>query len=215
MAFWKMKEPVNTITHFVPFLASIGGLVALIRMTSGNTPRMLAMVIYGASMILLYGASSLYHWAMTTPARELTLRKIDHISIYALIAGTYTPLLYVGLSGLWRWATLICVWALALTGMIMDIWFINLPRWVSTAFYLGLGWFAVVPFVRLIHTLPKGATVWMIIGGAFYSVGAVIYATKWPDFFPKKFGFHEIFHLFIVAGSVANYVMIAGFVAPI
>ena len=210
----KMKEPVNTWTHFILFVAAIVGLVFLIIMSRNNISKLITMMIYGLSMILLYGASSVYHWVQTTPKKELLLKKIDHIAIYFLIAGSYTPVFYYGLEGAWRWAMLISVWSLALIGMALKIWFIHAPRYVSSGFYVSLGWIALVPFLQLIKHLPQGAIILMAVGGVIYTMGAVIYATKIFDFFPKRFGFHEIFHLFIAAGSIVHFIMILIYIVP-
>lgn len=210
----KMKEPVNTWTHFITFMAAIVGLVFLIVMSKNNISKLVTMTIYGVSMILLFGASSLYHWVQTTPQKELLLKKIDHIAIYFLIAGSYTPVFYYGLEGAWRWAMLISVWSLAVLGMALKIWFIHAPRYVSAAFYVSLGWIALVPFLQLIKHLPLGAIILMAVGGVIYTMGAVIYATKIFDFFPKRFGFHEIFHLFIAAGSIIHFIMILIYIIP-
>jgi len=210
----KMKEPVNTWTHFVLFMAAIVGLVFLIILSKNNISKLITMTIYGVSMILLYGASSLYHWVRTTPQKELLLKKVDHIAIYLLIAGSYTPVFFYGLEGAWRWAMLSVVWSLAIIGMLLKIWFIHAPRYVSSAFYVSLGWIAIVPFLQLIKNLPMGAIILMAVGGLTYTVGAIIYATKIFDFFPKRFGFHEIFHLFIGAGSIVHYIMILIYIMP-
>lgn len=211
----KMKEPVNTWTHFISFIAAIVGLVALIIMSKNDLSKLITMTIYGISMIMLYGASSIYHWIRTTPKKELMLKKVDHIAIYFLIAGSYTPVFYYGLEGKWRWTMLIGVWSLAFIGMALKIWFIHAPRYVSSAFYVSLGWIALVPFLQLIKHLPLEAIILMAAGGVVYTIGAVIYATKIFDFFPKRFGFHEIFHLFIVAGSIVQFIMIAKYIVPI
>ncbi|WP_407308978.1 PAQR family membrane homeostasis protein TrhA [Desulfosporosinus sp. SB140] len=210
----KMKEPVNTWTHFVPFMAAIVGLIFLIINCKDNISKLITMTIYGISVIMLYGASSVYHWVRTTPKKELLLKKIDHIAIYFLIAGSYTPVFYFGLAGAWRWAMLISVWVLALIGMALKLWLIHAPRYVSTAFYVSLGWIALVPFLQLIHHLPKGAIILMAVGGVAYTIGAVIYATKIFDFFPKRFGFHEIFHLFIAVGSLVHFIMMLIYIVP-
>jgi len=210
----KMKEPVNTWTHFIAFVASIVGLVFLIIICKNNLSKLITMSIYGVSMILLYGASSLYHWVQTTPQKELLLKKIDHIAIYFLIAGSYTPVFYYGLEGAWRWAMLISVWSLAVIGMALKIWFIHAPRYVSAAFYVSLGWIALIPFLQLIKNLPLGAIILMGVGGVIYTMGAVVYATKIFDFFPKRFGFHEIFHLFIAAGSIVHFIMVLVYIVP-
>ncbi len=212
--FFRMKEPVNTWTHFVTFLAAIMGLVFLILFSKDNVSKLITMTIYGSSLIVLYGASSLYHWVKAAPRVELILKKIDHISIYFLIAGSYTPVFYYGLDGVWKWSMLVSVWTLAVIGMMMKVWWIHLPRYVSTAFYVTLGWIAVVPFVKLAGSLPVGALVLMVAGGVAYTIGAIIYATKRLNFFPNKFGFHEIFHLFVSAGSIVHFVMVAVYILP-
>lgn len=213
--FLRMKEPVNTWTHFVTFIAAIVGLVFLIKLTLGETGKLVTMTIYGVSLLTLYGASSLYHWVKASPRVELALRKFDHISIYILISGSYTPVFYYGLEGAWKWTMLILVWSLALIGMFLKIWYMHAPRFVSTAFYVTLGWIALVPFVQLIHSLPVQAMILMLAGGVCYTVGAIIYATKCFDFFPNRFGFHEIFHLFVSAGSVVHFIMIANYILPL
>ncbi|WP_170006276.1 PAQR family membrane homeostasis protein TrhA [Bacillus fonticola] len=215
MSWLKMREPVNTWTHFVTFLAGIVGLVFLILLAVEESPsKVTTMTIYGVTLIVLFGASSLYHWVRVKPKAQLVFRKIDHISIFLFIAGSYTPLFFHGLEGPWRWTMLSAVWAIAVVGIVLKIWFMNAPRWVSTLFYITLGWVAVVPFAQLIDTLPTNALVLMIVGGVAYTVGGIIYATKIFDFFPNKFGFHEIFHLFVMAGALAHFFMMFLFIMP-
>jgi channel protein, hemolysin III family len=209
-----MKEPVNTWTHFIPFICAIVGLVFLIILSKKDVSKLITMTIYGFSIIALYGASSVYHWVRTTPQKELILKKIDHIAIYFLIAGSYTPVFYYGLEGAWRWAMLSAVWVLAIVGMVLKIWFIHAPRYVSSAFYVSLGWIALVPFLQLVKHLEIGAIILMAVGGVVYTIGAIIYATKIFDFFPKRFGFHEIFHLFIAAGTVVHFIMMLIYIVP-
>ncbi len=214
MKRWKMKEPVNTWTHFITFLAAIVGLVFLIILSWEKTSTLVVMTIFGVSVILLYGASSLYHWIKTTPEKELLLKKIDHIGIYLLIAGSYTPVFFYGLEGVWKWTMLGAVWTLAVIGMVLKIWFIHAPRYVSTSFYVTLGWIALIPFVQLVHSLPTGALVLMVAGGVAYTVGAIIYATKWCNFIPNRFGFHEVFHLFVMAGTGFHFAMMIAYILP-
>ncbi|WP_240512020.1 PAQR family membrane homeostasis protein TrhA [Paludifilum halophilum] len=210
----KIKEPVNTWTHFVTFIVAIVGLVFLILLSKENLSKLITMTIYGISVILLYGASSLYHWVKTTPRKELILKKLDHIAIYLFIAGSYTPVFFYGLNGSWKWTMLTAVWLLAGIGAFLKIWFVHAPRYVSTAFYVTLGWIAVIPFVQLVHRLPTGAITLMVAGGVAYTVGAVIYATKCFDFLPNRFGFHEIFHLFVMAGSAIHFAMMLIYILP-
>lgn len=209
-----MREPVNTWTHFITFLAGIAGLVYLIIFSYGDLAKLATMGIYGASVVILYGASTAYHWANTTPEKQLILRKFDHISIFILIAGTYTPVLYYGLEGTWRWAMLGAIWGLSLVGIIIKIFFLGIQRWVSTMFYIILGWMAIVPMSRLIQVYPKEAMLLLFLGGLSYTIGGIIYATKIFNFIPNKFGFHEVFHILISIGSLLHFVMIAKFILP-
>lgn len=215
MGFLKMKEPANTITHFIPFLSGIVAIFFLIAASSDDTSNMLVSVIFGISVITLYGASSAYHWIRTTPKKEKMLRKFDHMAIYFLIAGSYTPVLYYGLEGAWRTSLMSIIWTLAIIGMVIKLWFMGLPRWVSTAFYLLLGWFSMIPMTKLVHSIPSEAITLLVLSGVSYSIGAVIYGTKKLNFFPGKFGFHEIFHLFVACGTTLHYIMVYSYLLPI
>lgn len=210
----RMKEPANTITHLIPLLAGFAGLGFLIAQFMDEPAKLTTGVIFGVSVVLLYGASTAYHWIRTTPGKVKVLRKLDHIAIYLLIAGTYTPVLYFGLDGWWRWGMLTAVYALSLVGIAMKIWFLHLPRSVSTVFYIALGWIAVIPLGKLWSALPAEAMALMLLGGAAYTIGGVVYATKRFDFFPNRFGFHEVFHIFVSIGTVLHFVMIAGYILP-
>jgi hemolysin III len=210
----KIKEPVNALTHFAMFIAGIVGLVLLLVRSWGSISHVTVGLIFGLSIVTLYGASALYHWVRTTPRKELLLRKLDHISIYFLIAGTYTPVLYYGLEGLWKWIMLAVIWALSAVGAVLKVWFVGLPRMITAGFYLALGWMAVIPFGKLIQTLAAPALILMVAGGLSYTLGAVIYATKIFNFVPNKFGFHEVFHIFVGLGTVLHFLMIYLFVIP-
>jgi hemolysin III len=215
MENFRMREPVNTWTHLITFALSLAGLVYLIIASRSSAAKVATMATYGATLIILFGASSLYHWLRASPGKVLILKKLDHAAIYLFIAGSYTPVFFYGLTGGWRWAMLAVVWLLACAGIILKMWYINAPRWVSTSFYVGLGWIALVPFIQLVRSLPSGAIALMVAGGVLYTAGAAIYATKWLDFFPNRFGFHEIFHLFVIAGSVIHFIMIACYIVPL
>jgi hemolysin III len=211
----QIKEPGNALTHFTTFIASIVGLVFLIILSKNNVSKLVTMTIYGVSVIFLYGVSSLYHWVKVAPQKTELIRKLDHIAIYLLIAGSYTPVFYYGLTGAWKWAMLIAVWAVALIGAFLKIWFIRIPRYISTAFYITLGWIALIPFLQLFQNLPAGAVYLMITGGVTYTIGAIIYATRCFNFFPNRFGFHEVFHLFVMAGSIIHFIMILEYFVPL
>jgi hemolysin III len=208
MKWWKMREPVNTWTHFITCIAAIVGFVFLLIEASESVSQIVTISIFGVSVILLYGASSLYHWVRTTPEKELIFKKIDHIAIYLLIGGTYTPVLYFGLDGVWRLTMMIVVWSLVAVGIALKIWFIKMPRIISTIFYISLGWMAVIPFGQLSESLPIEYIILLVSGGVAYTIGGIIYATKIFNFFPNKFGFHEIFHIFVMLGTTLHFLMI-------
>lgn len=189
--------------------AAVAGLVILVALTWRQPARLIPMLIYGLSLIALYGASSAYHWVRTSPSKLLILRKLDHVAIYLLIAGSYTPLLSYALNGAWRITMLAVVWGLAVFGMTSKLWLVKTPRWLSTVLYLFLGWIALVPLGKLVHNLPPGALWLLFAGGLAYTLGALIYATKILNLFPNRFGFHEIFHILTSIGSVSHFLMIA------
>src|SRR5438094_589265 len=140
--------------------------------------------------------------------------RLDHVAIFVLIAGTYTPVCLVTLRGGWGWSVFGVVWGLALLGLLLKLFFRHLPRWPSTALYVGMGWIAVVAVVPLVQSLPVSGLMWLVAGGVLYTLGAVIYAVKWPDPAPRVFGFHEVFHVFVLAGSITHFVFMMRYVLP-
>ncbi len=206
-----MKEPVDARISFAGLLAAVAGVVYLAIRFHDDLPVMAAMLVYGASLCVLFGASALYHGVPASAARTAVLRKVDHAAIYVLIAGSYTPVLFVGLDGAWRIATLAAIWSAAIAGLLLTMWFVHAPRWVSVTVYVAMGWFAIVPAFKLVPILPLVVTVLIALGGLLYTLGAVVYATRKLDVLPRRFGFHEVFHLFVLAGATAQFVAIAGF----
>jgi hemolysin III len=206
-----VKEPVDARISFAGLFAAVAGIVFLAIRFHGDLPVLAAMVVYGASLCVLFGASSLYHGVPASPAWTTVLRKIDHAAIYVLIAGTYTPVLFVGLDGAWRISTLGSIWGVAIAGVVLTIWFVHAPRWLSATVYIAMGWFAIVPAFKLVPTLPHVVTLLVALGGLLYTLGALVYATRRLDLLPRRFGFHEVFHLFVLAGAATQFVAIAGF----
>lgn len=206
----KFREPVSGLTHLAGAILSIIGTVFLIvYAASKGAPINIASVsIFGASLILLYTASSLYHLLSVSKKAILVLRKVDHMMIYVLIAGTYTPICLIGLRekfGLWL---LIGIWSLAVMGIVLKLVWFNAPRWIYTSFYLIMGWLAVIAIAPLVKTIPS-AGIWLLVaGGIFYTLGAVIYGAKWPLRNNNIFGFHEIFHIFVMLGSLSHYFLV-------
>lgn len=210
----KMKEPFNTWSHFIGFLVGIVGLILLLIKSTGESSKLITMGIYGLSILALYGASSMYHWIRTTTKKEQLLRKLDHIAIFLLIAGTYTPILYYGLDGWWKISMLSAVWSISILGILLKIFITRIPRFISTAIYIGLGWMAVIPLSKLLSSLPPGAIILILAGGVSYTFGGVVYATKKLNFSPRCLGFHEIFHMFVLLGSTLHYLMVYFYILP-
>jgi len=211
-SFWlQLRDPFSGFTHLAGvLLAAVGWLVLVL--LSDNSRQIIAVSIYGSSLIMLYLASSMYHLLPVSPKAVQRLRLLDHLMIYVLIAGTYTPICLLALSGAWGVSMLSTIWGLALVGMVTQgLWF-KAPRWLSTLIYILMGWLVAVAFVPLYRALPLAAILWLLGGGLFYSVGAAFYAIKRPDFNCSWFGFHEIFHLYVLAGSFCHYWMIARYV---
>ena len=205
-------RPWSAITHGVgAALAALGTVLLLVRTWAlgGDVWHWVAFAIYGATMIGLYLASTLYHCLRTGVAGRMALRKYDHASIYCLIAGTYTPICLVPLRacGGWGWALFGAAWGLALAGMALSILWIMAPRWLTAGLYMGMGWMALVAVIPLLETLPPLGFFWLLAGGVLYTVGGVLYAVKWPGRSNPRFGCHEIFHVFIVLGSICHFML--------
>jgi hemolysin III len=203
----KMREPVSGLTHLIGAVLSAIGLVLMIyyAVSKGTVWHIVSFSIFGGSLILLYTASTLYHLLNISEKGVRVLRKIDHMMIYVLIAGTYTPICLIPLRGGWGYSILITIWGIAITGIIMKLLWFDAPRWLYTMFYLVMGWLVVIALWPIIKTTPIGGVLWLIAGGLLYTIGAVIYGTKWPPLKSKIFGFHEIFHLFVLYGSFCHF----------
>lgn len=207
---FKAREPVNAYSHFLGAILSAVGLFYLLKHTPfGAGPRYyVGLSIFGASLLLLYFTSGLYHKVNGSQKLISFMRRLDHIMIYILIAGTYTPICLLVLEGSWRWSMLICIWSLALLGIVFKLVWFSAPRWLSTASYVLVGWTAAVSFYPLSRALSLAGMISMVLGGIFYSAGALIYALKRPRLNLRFISFHEIFHGFVLAGSFTHYLMI-------
>lgn len=203
---WKVKDPVSGLTHLIGALLSVAALVVLVCVAAREgTPRhVVSFAVFGASLILLYTASTLYHLIPSREKATRALKRVDHMMIYVLIAGTYTPISLVALRGAWGWSLLGSIWGLAVLGVIMKIMWLNAPRWVSTLIYIVMGWLIVIAFPPLLRSVPLSGIYWLVTGGILYTAGAVIYGIKKPNLV-KGFGFHELFHLFVIAGSYGHF----------
>lgn len=212
-----LKEPGSAITHFIGMLMAVFAAVPLLlrALTDPDEIHAISMGIFIISMILLYGASTLYHSLNLSPKINDLLKKLDHMMIFVLIAGTYTPICLLVLEPDVGMFLLILVWAVALVGIFIKAFFVYCPKWVSSVLYIGMGWLCVLVFSNLLNELSPAAFGWLLAGGVIYTVGGVIYALKLPGFNSrhKNFGTHEIFHLFVMAGSMCHFVLMYCFVA--
>jgi hemolysin III len=212
-----LREPINALTHGLGVLLSVAALVVLVALSDGEPWRTVAFAVYGSSMVALYLASTLLHAVRASPPVLRRLRVFDHAAIFLLIAGTYTPIALVKVvevSPGWGWALFGAAWGFASLGVVFKLFWIDAPRWLSTGLYVGLGWMSLVAIVPLLAALPWGGLAWLLVGGAFYSFGAVIYARRRPDPWPAVFGYHEIWHLFVLAGSASHFVLMLRYVLP-
>jgi hemolysin III len=202
--FRRPRESVNGYTHLGAAVAAAGGLIPLLIVGWGSPARTLSLAVYGLSLIALFSASAAYHMAEGRPKTMRILQKVDHSAIYLLIAGTYTPFCVIGFSGFWQWGMLAIIWTLAAVGIGVKI-FITAPRWVSAGVYLIMGWLSVMAIGEMIASLPPIALAWLLAGGLLYSLGAVVYITRKLDFAPGRFGFHEVWLIFVILAAVAHY----------
>ncbi|AEX84999.1 channel protein, hemolysin III family [Marinitoga piezophila KA3] len=203
------EEIANAITHGVGIIFSLVALIILIIFSAktNNFLKTLSVAIYGSTLLLLYTASTVYH-SIQKPRIKKFLKIIDHSSIYLLIAGTYTPFTLVTLNGKIGWTLFITIWSLAIVGIILKIFFVKKFRILSTIFYLMMGWLVVVAIKPLVANLPYGGLMWLVIGGLAYTIGAVFYIWK-----KLPYG-HMIWHLFVLAGSVAHFIAVFFYVLP-
>jgi hemolysin III len=208
------RDPVSGLTHLGAAVAALIGLVALLLLSWGNPAKGISLVIYGISLVLMFLASATYHLVNTSPRAIFRLRKFDHSAIYLLIAGTYTPICLYFFSGFWKWGLLLIIWAMAVAGVVVKLFVIKAPRWVTAGIYLVMGWLSILAAKDILRLMPATAIAWLALGGVLFTLGAVIYIAKRPNPWPGIFGFHEIWHIFVILGCLAHFILIAAFIAP-
>ena len=204
---FKMREPVNGLTHLGGALAAIIALIALLIVGRFDMAKEISVAIYGISLISLFSASAAYHLINADSKVIQTLRKLDHSAIYILIAGTYTPFCVLVFNGFFHWGMLAVVWFFALAGIVVKLFYIKAPRWLNACIYVVMGWLGVVAFGQ-IKAHSSNILIWLIVGGVIYTLGAVVYSTKIFNFIPGKFGFHEVWHIFVLAGATAHFISV-------
>lgn len=213
-----IKEPGSAITHFIGMLMAIFAAVPLLIKAAHEPSRIyiISLAIYAASLILLYAASTTYHTFDISAKVNTILKKIDHMMISVLIAGSYTPVCLIVLNGKTGIILLSIVWAIAIAGILIKAFWVYCPKWVSSVLYIGMGWTCVLAFTQILNNMSPAAFGWLLAGGIIYTVGGVIYALKLPLFNNKhkNFGSHEIFHLFVMGGSACHFIVMYAFLLP-
>ena len=212
-----IREPGSAITHFIGCMMALFASVPLLIKAgvSAGGRTFTAMLIFMLSMVLLYGASATYHSVNLSGKPLRIFRKIDHMMIFVLIAGSYTPVCLIVLGGKLGYTLLALVWGIAALGMIVKACWITCPKWFSSVIYIAMGWVCILVFGPLLKTLSVPAFLWLLAGGIIYTVGGVIYALKLPIFNAKHkaFGSHEVFHLFVMGGSICHFIFMYLYVA--
>ncbi len=201
----KFRQPVSGLTHLAGAVSAIIGQAVLLTQSGSQYLEKISLMVYSASLFLMFLASSVYHLACSTPRVTGVLRKFDHAAIYLLIAGTYTPFCINAFHGFWQWGLLAIIWTFALVGIGIKIWYIQAPRWITAGVYVVMGWLVVFAFREMWLTLAPTTILWLFIGGLAYTLGAVIYITRRLDFVPNVFGFHEVWHIFVMLGAAAHF----------
>ena len=213
-----IKEPGSAITHFIGMLMALFAAVPLLIKAAHEPSRIyiISLTIYAASLILLYAASTTYHTFDISAKVNTVLKKIDHMMISVLIAGSYTPVCLIVLKGKTGIILLSIVWAIAVAGILIKAFWVYCPKWVSSVLYIGMGWTCVLAFTQILNNMSPAAFGWLLAGGIIYTAGGVIYALKLPFFNNrhKNFGSHEIFHLFVMGGSACHFVVMYAFLLP-
>ena len=212
---FRLKDPISAITHCIAFVAAAAATAPLLLHAAGkgaSTAALWSLAVFMLSMLLLYAASTAYHSFRLSPKGEKRLKRLDHLMIFVLIAGSYTPICVtaLGKTGVWL---LYLVWGVALGGMVLKFCFVGCPKWVSSVLYISMGWLCVLVLPQIYRALGLLGFLPLLLGGIFYTAGGVIYALKCKRFrqLIRGFGNHELFHLFVMAGSLCHYItMYAG-----
>jgi len=206
-----LRDPFSGLSHLFGALLTIPALAFMLM----NLPvkdtviYMVSYVVFSLSMLLMFGSSAVYHLMEISDAGIRQLKRIDHMAIFIMIAGSYTPFCLLGLKGEQAYWMLAFVWSIAIAGIGIKIFWLHAPRWLSTTLYLGMGWAAIMVFEPLKQNLSAEALDWLLAGGIAYTAGAIVYATKWPSIHAKYFDFHDFWHVFVLAGAACHFVSIA------
>ena len=210
---FSVKDPISALTHFIGFIGAVVASPFLLVKASCDgisLPLQFGLTVFGLSMILLYGASTAYHTFILPSRPARILKKTDHMSIFVLIAGTYTPLC-ISMPEKTGKPLLLAIWLIALGGIILKAAWVYCPKYVSSLIYISMGWLALFRIVSIYEFLGIGGFSWLIAGGIMYTIGGIIYARK--IVFNKDWGNHEIFHLFVLLGTICHFILILVYIA--
>ena len=205
-----MEKPrLRGMFHLWAFFVAIVAGVLLVAFADGSKSRFAAWV-YVTALAAMFGASALYHrYPFKSAARRVWARRLDHSTIFLFIAGTYTPFALLAFNGTISWVVLVTVWFGAALGLVLNFFWLHAPRWVTVLAYVAVSWVGVVTIPQMFSDVGVPGSVLVMIGGALYMLGALVYAFHWPNPFPATFGFHEIFHLLVVAAAVSQFVAVS------
>ncbi len=210
------REITSSLTHLAGALFALAGTIKLAYDAFGEecAAAFVSVLVFGISMVVLYSTSSIYHWCCAVQARAAKfMQRLDHIAIFLLIAGTYTPVCVITLGYPLGYIMLSLVWGVAAAGLLMKIFWMEAPVWLSCSLYVAMGWIAAFFIVPLVHALTPGALVWLVAGGLLYTAGAVIFGLERPRLSFSWFGPHELFHLFVMGGSLCHYITVSHYLA--
>jgi len=206
-----LREPFSGLSHLLGALLAVPALIFMLM----NLPEQQAgtyltsYLVFSVSMFLMFGSSAVYHLMEISELGLRKLKRIDHIAIFIMIAGSYTPYCLLGLEGSLSWMMFALIWAIAIAGVLIKIFYLHAPRWLSTLLYVGMGWVALLIYEPLSNNLSSEAVDWLFAGGVVYTLGAIVYATKWPNIHRQHFNFHDLWHIFVLAGATCHFVSIA------
>ena len=204
----KTTERFSSLSHMTGAVAAILGTLALIIITRHRIDLLSISLVYGFSIIFLFSASTIYHARKRSEDGNSLWRKFDHLAIFFMIAGTYTPLCYIYLGGGWKWGIIIAQWSLVIIGALFKFFYLKAPRFISTIIYLLMGWMAVIVVGKLLPIMTMKEVIFLLSGGILFTIGAIVYVMKFPDPLPGRIGFHGIFHIFIMLGGAVHYLMV-------
>lgn len=211
----EVRPALRGIIHAAVLPVAVAALGLLWTRTAPSMGSRLSVAVFGMSLMALYAVSSSYHLGRFSASARRLLARVDVAVIQLFMAGTFTPIAFHALSGAWRMWSLVVAWVVAIVGAAIAASPVTAPRWVGTAGYLAVGWMAVVPFARIVSALPREGASLIMLGGLLYTLGGIVYARKRPNPFPWIFGYHELFHVLVVAGSTAHYFVIWRYILPI